>query len=920
MYTRDYYDAQPAGFAFLDTTNGVLYIKNTNTSGDWSTGIPFGKGQTGNTGSTGPTGPTGYGSTGMTGPTGRTGPTGTTGPTGYGSTGMTGPTGATGATGPTGPTSATGPTGRTGPTGATGPTGPTGPTGTTGATGPGFTTISNYSNTRVLTATGANTANAETNVTFSNSTLTVSNNLSTINLYVGSNANINSISTLNISTGNLRYGTEQGITANISTGNISSIYTNSVNLNGLPTTFGILNNGYLYAYNTADQGSVSQNVALSFPTSGSSYGTTISKLSNTQIRLKGGNTYRLKGLIVRFASSSTWGVFQWYDVTNSALVGTQGFGEMVTSSSSVASNTETIAYVSPTADTTYELRQTTVNTITITNSGQSSSIEITQINNIPIAVQATATGTINTDYVFATAASQNLTTNNYILPLSASVINQGSVSLNTATGLFTLAAGKSYSLSAGLSLANNAANNEVVYQWYNITGSALIGSQAGQIVVNTNVPAIWNPTAQAVIQTTGTTEVALKITYVTNSGTSVLNSAQSYFMITEITQAFSLNGISTLTVGTPSAPGGMIVNGTITYNGGSVSTGQIIPTVVTDTNPVSSTNINGGSSTSPGLTVLTLAIPSAGTWRLDAELRVYIPATGYMAAAFYDNGTVITNSEYFIVAGGASVPGAASGQYGGFMSYTVTTTSSRTITVGIWSTTNCQVINSADGRTWARATQLDTSFNLVNLSSVNSLTTTGELIAGGNVTIGKVGAAGLEGGQIDLATAPSGTLSTGTVSIDIYSDRLRIFENNGSFRGAYLDIAKLPGGVGGELGVKASGLVNSGVDVTLGNLRVRMASSGNRSLQIATVSGTYSVYGSGTYSQNGAIAGSTIQDNAPRSVSTTPAYINAGYTFVIAGATDTWILMDTSNTIAWRITMIVGASYLNNMISIERLV
>ena len=135
----------------------------------------------------------------------------------------------------------------------------------------------------------------------------------------------------------------------------------------------------------------------------------------------------------------------------------------------------------------------------------------------------------------------------------------------------------------------------------------------------------------------------------------------------------------------------------------------------------------------------------------------------------------------------------------------------------------------------------------------------------------------------------------------------------------YIDLSKAPGGVGGEITWKASGLVNRGVDVTLGNLKVRMAATGNASLQVSTVTGTYSVYGSGTYSQIGAIAGSTIQSSSPLSITTTPAYLNSGYNFGNSGATDTWIIMDTGNSISWRITMIVGAGYVNNMISIERL-
>ena len=122
----------------------------------------------------------------------------------------------------------------------------------------------------------------------------------------------------------------------------------------------------------------------------------------------------------------------------------------------------------------------------------------------------------------------------------------------------------------------------------------------------------------------------------------------------------------------------------------------------------------------------------------------------------------------------------------------------------------------------------------------------------------------------------------------------------------------------GNVVTKTSRLVNRGVDVTLGNLKARIAATGNISLQLSTVSGTYSVYGSSVYSQGGVI-GTTIDGSAPRAISTTPAYLNSSYSFGTAGATDTWIIMDTSNSIAWRITMILGSGTNNNLISIERL-
>ena len=117
----------------------------------------------------------------------------------------------------------------------------------------------------------------------------------------------------------------------------------------------------------------------------------------------------------------------------------------------------------------------------------------------------------------------------------------------------------------------------------------------------------------------------------------------------------------------------------------------------------------------------------------------------------------------------------------------------------------------------------------------------------------------------------------------------------------------------------ASGIVNSGIDVVLDNLKVRMASSGNRSLQVSTVTGTYSIVGSSNYSQAGVVSGVTINLGSPRTINTTPAYLNPSYNFTTDGATDNWIIMDIGKNISWRIIMICGAGYNNNLISIERL-
>jgi hypothetical protein len=181
------------------------------------------------------------------------------------------------------------------------------------------------------------------------------------------------------------------------------------------------------------------------------------------------------------------------------------------------------------------------------------------------------------------------------------------------------------------------------------------------------------------------------------------------------------------------------------------------------------------------------------------------------------------------------------------------------------------------------------------------------------------GSSGNEGGEIAFTQAANSTLAGNTVVVDQYADKIRIFESGGTNRGVYVDLTKAPAGVGGELSYKASGLVNRGVDVTLDNLKARVAATGNVSLQLSTVTGTYSIFGSDTRVQN-SVSGTTITGQTPITVSTTPAYLDATVNFTVAGATDTWIIMDTANAISWRISLIIGSDYLNNMITIERLV
>jgi len=78
-----------------------------------------------------------------------------------------------------------------------------------------------------------------------------------------------------------------------------------------------------------------------------------------------------------------------------------------------------------------------------------------------------------------------------------------------------------------------------------------------------------------------------------------------------------------------------------------------------------------------------------------------------------------------------------------------------------------------------------------------------DIIASGNLK--SLFSSGDEGGEINLALAQTNTTLTGSVTIDVYQNRLRIFESGGTNRGGYYDISTLGAGVGTNLAGSSPG-------------------------------------------------------------------------------------------------------------------
>ena len=209
------------------------------------------------------------------------------------------------------------------------------------------------------------------------------------------------------------------------------------------------------------------------------------------------------------------------------------------------------------------------------------------------------------------------------------------------------------------------------------------------------------------------------------------------------------------------------------------------------------------------------------------------------------------------------------------------------------------------------AVELRTNTNLPSTNNVFTGTNT----FNGQVTIGGDGAD--EGGELKLATAQTNTTLTGSyASVDIYRDRLRIFEGGGSFRGVHVDLSKAPAGVSGELIWKTSGFVNAGTFLTLDNIKCTVTTGGNRGLSLGAVSTTFTANIDSRYSVPGGAGGGSANNV---SYSTTASTSLFSYHFATEGDGSTYNILDKTNNRFYRVTLMIGAGYNNNFISIERL-
>ena len=437
------------------------------------------------------------------------------------------------------------------------------------------------------------------------------------------------------------------------------------------------------------------------------------------------------------------------------------------------------------------------------------------------------------------------------------------MSLNTSSGQITLAAGRTYRLMAQVpNYQTSAAETRTQFAWYNETSGAYIGSSSNAYTPSSG--ASYGATgglSEAVITTTTSTVVSYRIAQLSNT-TQLGGSAD--FTNTGAFPWFEAQVIS----------GNTAVNGqSVDYVSTLLTTGQtnLVAGQVIKFQTVKAGNIPYNSST--GYFTLT----AGKTYRLTgfASLDGVATNAGAIDIVWRDqNGNDLSNWGSFM---SPSYSSNYAGQ--GVVSCIYTPTSNISVYLCVSYTSQTSNIVRANA-TSALIEQIGSSaiVNPWTLSGTNTFNTTGNVGIGTNAPAQALDVAG----NINV---------TGKINLTDAS---------------------------GNVATKIAAFVGRGTDVVLGNLKVRFPATGNMSLQVSTVSGAYSVYGSHMLVSS-AIAYNAIDGAAPLSITTTPTYLNSGNNFGGAGNTGIWFIMDTGAAICWRISMIIGSGYTNNFISIERL-
>lgn len=241
-----------------------------------------------------------------------------------------------------------------------------------------------------------------------------------------------------------------------------------------------------------------------------------------QITLAAGRTYRLMAQVPNM-SGGTRPAFAWYNETTSSWIGSQ---------SSIYSTSDPASYLAfgSVSDAILTANSTTVVSYRIYSGSSLGSLggnaDFNLLGSYPwfdiqVISGNSAVNGQSVDYVSVLRTSlQTVNTGDNILFNS---INSGNIPYNSATGNFTLTAGKTYRLTGSVSLdASTSASSEIDIAWKNAAGDVL-GNKALILSANFASPAGGNGITDIIYTPSVNTTIALNVIAATANAKTIPN-------------------------------------------------------------------------------------------------------------------------------------------------------------------------------------------------------------------------------------------------------------------------------------------------------------------------------------------------------------------------------------------------------------
>jgi len=357
---------------------------------------------------------------------------------------------------------------------------------------------------------------------------------------------------------------------------VGNVYAGNIILSGQQVSMGVSNPAYAYVFLNTTTGSFGSGTDVVFDTVSTSNNLPYSTSSGL-FTLTAGVTYELEAsLYGQFSQGSgVVGQYYWVDSSNNQLI-SGNYGQitpMTTAYNDSGISQSSIIYT-PSQNISIKLRFINISAGTMLLQSGKTWAKVKQLNPA-IAVQATATGTINNQFINVTNSTvQNVATTGTDIIWDTNSTSSG-ISYNTSTGVFTLTAGVTYNIIGMLSFSNYSANGYLLYQVVDATSNTAISNQVVTAPYNTGFNEVNNLNIDIVY--TPSTNQTIKFRVTGGTGGLTAQHRGGYFSraaITQINQAFSLSAINSLSSTGNVAAGNIFTGGQISATGTVTSSGN----------------------------------------------------------------------------------------------------------------------------------------------------------------------------------------------------------------------------------------------------------------------------------------------------------------------------------------------------------